>query len=109
METDIDNIDKKDIDILYYLITNNRIDSLYSAKITDIYNYFKIPISYYTISRRIKKLIEKEYIKKGYRVSNADTYYLSQKAIDFMNENVLNRESVHKKVINNNIESGEVK
>ncbi|MFC0903829.1 hypothetical protein ACFHWD_03875 [Clostridium sp. MT-14] len=91
-------IDKIDISMLHYMYSYKKEDALYSIKIKELHNFIlkKQNITYYTIVRRVKRLLSLNYILKGYKIGNADTYYLSEKGIKFLNEHVLNIDSAYK-------------
>lgn len=84
MEMDVDRVD---INILYFLYTNNKVSTFYSSQISEIQDYFSAgnhKLAYYTIVRRIQKLIEKKYVAEGFKNRNAKTYFILQKGIDFI-------------------------
>lgn len=97
--TDIKSeIDKIDILILHYMYTYDKKDALYSVKIKEIHDYVLHiqNIAYYTTVRRIKKLEKLEYVIKGYKIGNAYTYYLSDRGVHYLENNVLNKDSAYK-------------
>ena len=79
--------DKIEIAILYILYDKERFSALTSCQIKDFLtdegflSRFKITTSYNTIVRRVKNLLEQEYISFGYREGNAQTYFLNDKGM----------------------------
>ncbi|MEO2601081.1 hypothetical protein [Clostridium butyricum] len=89
-------LDKFDIEILYVLLINQKTTKLQSFKIADIMNNTELKSAYYTFVNRIKnKLIPTGYVGLGFKDGNANTYYISDAGIDFLNNNVLNKENLY--------------
>ena len=83
-------LDKVDIQIIYSLYTNEKVNPLQSYKIKQIQEYNKdLDLAYYTYSLRIKKLIKANMINEGTKDGNARTFYITKEGINYIENNVL--------------------
>ncbi|WP_297419667.1 hypothetical protein [Clostridium sp.] len=87
------SIDKVDINILYLLYINKNVSPLYSVQLSEIEEYIERTLSYSSVVRRTLKLLELGYLIEGYKVRRAQTFYLSEKGISFINENIISKEN----------------
>lgn len=88
-------IDKVDIEILYMLFVQNATSPMNSFSINKIIENTDLKLSYYSFLRRInKKLVPLGYLLPGYKDGNAKTHYLSESAIAYLKENIIEREDV---------------
>lgn len=80
--------DKLEIAVLSILYNKERFSAINSCQIkdfltdADFLTRFKSSVSYNTMVRRVKKLLEQEYISFGYRDGNAQTYFINQNGIE---------------------------
>ena len=80
--------DKLEIAILYMLYDKEKFTALTSCQIKDFLtdegflSRFKVTTSYNTMVRRVKSLLEQEYISFGYKEGNAQTYFLNTKGVE---------------------------
>ena len=89
-------IDKVDIEILYMLFVQEVFSPMNSFTLKKIIENTDLKLSYYSIHRRInKKLIPIGYILEGYKDGNAKSFYLSELAIKYLKENILEKEDVY--------------
>lgn len=92
-------LDKLDVEILYILYQNQIFTDLSSWNIKEIQEFNNIELSYFSILRRInKKLVEMGYVLEGYKVGNTRTFYLSQKGIDYLKDNILCKSEIYEYV-----------
>jgi len=104
-------IDKADIAILSMLYDQEKFSPMYSWQIKNFLAdesflaNFNSSISYNTLVRRLKKLCECEYIDRGYKDRNAQTYFLTKTGIEFI-ENELMENGVIEEDTNTDIEGG---
>lgn len=89
------DIDRFDIEIMYYLYSNSMKAPLESSKIQGIIDFCESKASYYTYVNRIKKLINLGYICEGFKAGNAKCYYISKEGSKFLEDNVLNQEDIY--------------
>ena len=89
------DIDKIDIEIIYVLFVNKALTPMSSLSMKRLLDNFQLPLSYNTILRRINtKLIPNGYLAEGLKNGNSKSFYLTEFAINFMKENVFDKESV---------------
>ena len=92
-------LDKVDIEIMYSLFVNDAVSPMKGFAIKDIMAKTSLKTSYFTILRRInEKLKTNGYVLDGYKVGNSKSFYLSDKAISYLNENILSKEDVYEYV-----------
>lgn len=90
------DIDKVDIEILYMLFVQKVYSPMNSFSVKKIIENTHLNLSYYSILRRInKKLIPIGYLLEGYKDGNAKSFYLSELAIKYLKENILEKEDVY--------------
>lgn len=90
------DIDKVDIEILYVIFINEGVSPMKSLEIKTIIDKTDLKSSYFTINRRInKKLLVNGYLLEGYKVGNSRSYYLSPLALDYLRENILDKEDIY--------------
>ncbi len=105
-------IDKIDITILHFLYMNSKRSSFNSSQIKPILKHFEESntetISYPTLVRRLNKLTSEEYILLGYKVKNSKTYYITEKGVVFLENDVMNKENLYDYIsIDEEINDGE--
>lgn len=84
------NIDKVDIEILYMLYSQKKISPMKSFSVKNIIDNTNLNLSYHSILRRVsKKLIPSGYLFEGYKDGNSKNYYLSNKGIEYLKENII--------------------
>lgn len=89
-------LDKLDIDILYILYCENALTDISSLEVKKIMDITEMKTSYFTILRRINaKLITNDYISEGYKMGNSRTFYISQKGIEYLKENILCKNDIY--------------
>lgn len=86
--------DKADIEILYCLFVNGKNSSLQSFKIKDIIDNTELRFTYGTYIKRIKKLLEANFIYEGFKDGNAKCYYISQNGINYLENSILSKENI---------------
>ena len=93
------DIDKIDIEIMYVMFLNKAVTPMSSLSMKRLLENFELSLSYHTILRRINtKLIPNGYLLEGLKNGNSKSFYLTESAIKFMKENVLDKESVFEEV-----------
>lgn len=107
----LDQLDKIDIEILYQLYAHNVISPMVSFQIKNLIELKDSEtssVSYYTLVRRLAKLIELGMVDLGYKVSNAKTYYINNNGIQYLQNGILSSSDVYEdiveevEIINNN-------
>ena len=88
-------IDKMNIELMYCLYVNNKTNRMDSFKVKDIMNNTELKSSYCTYFSRIKKLQQEGYVAEGVKDGNAACYYISEKGIKYLKENVLDKDYIY--------------
>ena len=87
--------DKFDIEIMYHLFIKEMNSPFQSLKISEIIEMSSLKFTYGTYIKRIKKLLEIDFISEGIKEGNAKCYYITQKGIAFLEYTILNKEDVY--------------
>jgi transketolase C-terminal domain/subunit len=103
------DVDKIDLAIMGVMVNKDKTSPLFSIQIKDIMDSlkFKYEISYSTMLRRIKKLIEKGYVGEGYTLGNSRHVYLLGKGIVLL-QNIQEAEDVYIEVADYNENNNEL-
>lgn len=94
-------LDKLDIEILFLLYRSEKNNQLNSCKIKDLIDIKDScvsKVSYYTVVRRIGKLVECGFVDIGYKVSNAKTYFINEVGIDYINTEILSCDNAYEDI-----------
>ena len=81
-QTRLANLDFRDLALLKIFIDGNHFLKVTGLLLKDI----NLDRSAHTIYNRLVRLQSQGYVGRGYRISNADTFYITQKGIDFYRE-----------------------
>lgn len=93
------SLDKFDIEILFILYKNNRTNKIQSYAISDIIEKIDISYSYQTFMRRLRKrLLESGFIEEGYKNGNSKTYFINEKGVRYVKDNVLTMGCVYTEI-----------
>ena len=80
------NLDFRDLALLKTFLDGNHFTKVTGVLLKNI----SLDRKNHTIYNRLVRLQSKGYVGRGYRISNADTFYITPKGIEFYREEMMN-------------------